>query len=384
MKKLVVLPNDPLIRYYEKGEVKDRYFNPCDYFDEVHVISLSVDDIEPAKVSQMAGRGTLFIHTPGAPALTSIFPLRQKVLALVRDIQPDCIRAYNPLLMGWYAAYCGQQLNIPTVMSIHDDFSIWRRRKTYGTGFWTRAAYQLAYRVLFERYTFTYTNTVICVYDFIRTRYVEHFRRDGIEVIYNRIDLSRFQGKTYVQDSELGNEQDRSDQPLRLIWVGRLFKGKNPTPIIQAMQDLPVELTLIGQGPLKEQLQNLVKQLNLQERVRFIDAVPNADLPGYYANHDIFAFSSVLPGISIPIFEAMASGLPIVINKPLWDETTPVAGDIAFEVENTSEGYREALAKLLRDAHLREKMGRQAREKALQYDGSLMEEKEKDVYQQLL
>ena len=46
MKKLCVFPNDPLKVYYEKGEIKPKYFNPKNLFDEIHVISLFNSDID--------------------------------------------------------------------------------------------------------------------------------------------------------------------------------------------------------------------------------------------------------------------------------------------------------------------------------------------------
>ena len=44
--KLNVFPNDPLKSYLEKGEIKPRYFNPIDLFDEIHVTSLFESDVE--------------------------------------------------------------------------------------------------------------------------------------------------------------------------------------------------------------------------------------------------------------------------------------------------------------------------------------------------
>ena len=35
--KLCVFPTDPIIEYFKKGEIKDRYFNPLDLFDEIHI-----------------------------------------------------------------------------------------------------------------------------------------------------------------------------------------------------------------------------------------------------------------------------------------------------------------------------------------------------------
>ena len=43
--KLCVFPNDPLKSYLEKGEIKERYFNPNNLFDEVHVISPIEKDV---------------------------------------------------------------------------------------------------------------------------------------------------------------------------------------------------------------------------------------------------------------------------------------------------------------------------------------------------
>ena len=53
--KLCVFPNDPLKSYFEKGEIKERYFNPNNLFDEIHVISLFEEDISEEKVKEVAG-----------------------------------------------------------------------------------------------------------------------------------------------------------------------------------------------------------------------------------------------------------------------------------------------------------------------------------------
>ena len=372
-RKLVVLPNDPIYKYYEKGEIKARYFNPCSYFDEVHIISLTNEDIESEKVRTIAGKAQLYIHAIGTPSLATIFSLREKVYGRIKDIKPQCIRAYNPLLMGWYAVYCGKKLGIPTVLSIHDDFSIWRRRKTYGKGYWARAAYQLTYRISCERYTFKHVDKIICAYDFVR-RYAEHFRKDNIEVIYNRVDLSRFRPK----------EKKNTGDSLKVLCVGRQFKGKDPTALVKAIQGLNVKLTLIGHGPLNPSLRKLVEQLQLHQQVEFIDAVPNEELPAYYVNHNVFAMAIIQPGVCIPVLEAMASGLPIVINRPIWGKQPEIVGELATVVDNTPEGYRQAFQMLSQRTDLRERLGKQVREKVLQYDGRIMEEKEKNVYKDLL
>ena len=55
MKKICVFPNDALKDYFDKGEIKHGYFNPQNFFDEVHVISLFENEIKSEKVAELAG-----------------------------------------------------------------------------------------------------------------------------------------------------------------------------------------------------------------------------------------------------------------------------------------------------------------------------------------
>ena len=63
--KLCIFPNDPLQAYYEKGEIKDRYYNPDNFFDEVHFITLIEKDIDPTKIQAIVGSAKIIIHSVG-------------------------------------------------------------------------------------------------------------------------------------------------------------------------------------------------------------------------------------------------------------------------------------------------------------------------------
>ena len=70
-KKLVVFPNDSIFDYYTKGEIKERYFNPKNWFDQIDVISLFENEIESEKVQTLAGTATFNIHTLGKVNLSN-------------------------------------------------------------------------------------------------------------------------------------------------------------------------------------------------------------------------------------------------------------------------------------------------------------------------
>src|SRR5690242_16738010 len=101
--KICIFPNDSLLAYYEKGEIKERYFNPKNIFDEVHVISLFDDEIEAEIVKSLGGTAKLKIHRLGKVNLSNYKSFEEKVTTLVQEIKPSVIRSFNPLVQGWLA-----------------------------------------------------------------------------------------------------------------------------------------------------------------------------------------------------------------------------------------------------------------------------------------
>ena len=122
LRKLCVFPNDPLISYFKKGEIKLRYFNPKNMFNEVHVISLFDKEIEEEKVKIVAGDALFKIHTVGKVNLVNKKSKKKDVIDVIKKIKPDVLRSYNPLLQGWMAAQVKKELGIPLVISLHGDY----------------------------------------------------------------------------------------------------------------------------------------------------------------------------------------------------------------------------------------------------------------------
>jgi len=120
--KVCVFPNDSLLSYYQKGEIKEGYFNPKNYFQEVHVISLFDEEIDENKVQKLAGSGTLKIHKIGKTNLTNYQNSEERVIKLIQKINPSIIRAFNPLVQGWLAIKAGKKLQIPIVISLHTNY----------------------------------------------------------------------------------------------------------------------------------------------------------------------------------------------------------------------------------------------------------------------
>ncbi|MCX6763748.1 MAG: glycosyltransferase family 1 protein [Candidatus Moranbacteria bacterium] len=68
-------------------------------------------------------------------------------------------------------------------------------------------------------------------------------------------------------------------------------------------------------APLITDAEKLVKEFNLSQRVKLLDAVPQADLPALYKNAAMFVYPSFYEGFGIPILEAMNQGIPVITAK---------------------------------------------------------------------
>jgi len=372
--KLCVFPNDPLISYLQKGEIKSRYFNPKNMFEEIHVISLFDSDVEPEQVKELAGDSVLKIHTIGKTNLLNVKSKKKKVIDLIKGINPDVIRSYNPLLQGWLATKAGKELGIPVVISLMGDYD--RDLRYYAKKNKKLLNYlKLKYsRNSLEKVSIKNADAIIIIYEFIR-KYAEDLGANNINLIYNRIDLSKFSPNTKPAINE--------SKPI-VICVGRLMKEKNQECLIYAVKDLDVILLLIGDGPDYEKLVNLVQELGIKQKVRFEKSVPNKDINSYYTSAKIFALPIKYGGFAIPALEAAASGIPVILPKQEFDSPLEIINKFALLVDNNPDSFRNGIRKVLSDETFRNQMIKNGLKTVKDISGDLMEEKEKELYLKII
>lgn len=109
-------------------------------------------------------------------------------------------------------------------------------------------------------------------------------------------------------------------QPHRqLLFVGRLTEQKNPLLLLDVLQQLPAslrdvcDLTFIGDGPLKAELQQQVERRGLTNSVRLMGAVD--DVTAYFREADVLLLPSRWEGLPNVALEAMAAGVPVVASR---------------------------------------------------------------------
>jgi glycosyltransferase involved in cell wall biosynthesis len=156
-------------------------------------------------------------------------------------------------------------------------------------------------------------DTIIAVSEGVANSVCEFlgYPRDRISVIYNPADLGALARKA----AEPAEHQwfVKKKAPI-IISAGRLAKEKDFPTLLRAFRLLtdkaPARLAIIGDGPERATLENLINELGLSGKAELLGFQENPFK--YVARADLFALSSVFEGFGMVILEAMALGIPAV------------------------------------------------------------------------
>jgi glycosyltransferase involved in cell wall biosynthesis len=170
---------------------------------------------------------------------------------------------------------------------------------------------------------------------------------------------------------------DSENHDSDIAFVGRLVPHKGvefllkATKILKANFRKDIRVNIIGQGPLKEHLMLLTRELGLKSNVRLLDDLDDhQEVMSYLKSSKLFVLPSFMEGFSIATIEAMACGLPVITfdvesNAAREHVTDFVNG---FKVKPNVDDLASSIMSLLTDPALREKMGRNARNYSAKYD----------------
>ena len=135
-----------------------------------------------------------------------------------------------------------------------------------------------------------------------------------VRTIYNGVDTGRFsQGDRATARQRLGIPEDWAVAGT----VGRLDPVKDQVGLIRAFAQTEntgkSALVIVGDGPSRGQLEAVLKELGVGERVRLLGE--RDDIPAILRALDVFVLPSLGEGISNSILEAMATGLPVIATR---------------------------------------------------------------------
>ncbi|NDV27154.1 glycosyltransferase [Desulfovibrio sp. JC010] len=352
-KTLLVIITDRLSHIIGKGELIDRYYNPGGVFSDVHILMTNDDRPDKAALQRTVGDAKLTLHNlPSGKGLLMKtlwrpFLLRswaEQAIGLARKIKPDLIRCYGNFLNGYAGARIKEEFGTPLFISLHTQPD--QTRANPDVDFKTKVFYALSKAV--EKYSLQRADKVSGVYGSI----MDYARNKGAAapfVAYNVIN----------PDNIMPKKDYGCSGPLKILYVGRVIPAKNPENIIRGLQGINAELTVVGSGSKEQELAELVSELKLDSKVRFVPAMANDELCRTMHQYDIFAGHSQYSEFPKTVLEASLCGLPILFNSRRGTPVPEFENNIAKMVEDSPAGYRSGIEFFLSEAR-REEFGTNA------------------------
>ena len=215
-----------------------------------------------------------------------------------------------------------------------------------------------------EQWLMRGTDAVIASAASVKEYYVGQIGADPakVEVIYNAVDWSQLQ-------ATIGRDALRSSLgvPAEAVTAGiiaRLTEQKAHRVLFEAMARharlQQMHLIVVGDGELRESLQQCVETLGLQGRVHFVGA--RRDLGNILAAVDLFTMPSLWEGLPLSLVLAMGAGLPVIATRVAGIPEVVEDGVSGLLVSpGNSEELGQALARVVEDAALRRTLGERAR-----------------------
>lgn len=214
------------------------------------------------------------------------------------------------------------------------------------------------------KFAFKRCNNVIAISEAVRNSFSDFgFELDKIKVIYNGVDCAQFTPRiTEVNDV------------IHLAYVGRLIKQKGVDRLLKAISciktDKPFKCDIVGDGVERENLEQLSKELKINDKVIFHGI--RKDVPEFLPKENIFVHPAAWEeGFGIAVVEAMAAGLlPVAFNKGAIPEIIDDGEDGFIVYEETPEALAEKLEYIIENYNSIQilEMRKRAVSKAIKFD----------------
>jgi len=289
-------------------------------------------------------RGMLFPHNGpkvhqvyiggGFNSLSNIFVLPMSARRLNLDV---CVFQYFAPLFS----------NFKTAVYVHDIY--FKSNPEYYTRL--ERLYYSPIRFLSRR-----SDLVCTVSEIEKERILEYkFSKKPVAVIQHGIEET-FHPRDQFDPTYLKKIKFKYNLPESyLLFVGRLNVRKNLGSLLRAVHQLEnksIPLVLVGEKDWKMfNIEKLIAELKIQNRIVFLGSVFGRELAAIYSLATVFCFPTYAESFGLPVLEAMASGIPVVVSDiPVMHEVCEKAG--CYADPNNPQEIARAIDDMLKDKEL--------------------------------
>lgn len=291
---------------------------------------------------------------------------RHRLIKQLVDWKPDVIHSQCEFFSFQFAQYIAKKTGAPIV-------------HTYHTLYEQYVGYVMPFKKTGEKLVakFSHQRLKKVQYIIAPTRKVEDTLRGyGLEVpisvVPSGIRLEQHGDRFTPQERAQKRQELGIDPNSRvLVNVGRLGTEKNLDELVRffaqsldRVQDL--RFLIVGDGPAREGLEKLSKELGVEDRVVFTGMVAPSKVQEYYQLGDVFVSASTSETQGLTYVEASANGLPLLCRQDPCLRDVMICGENGYDYTDV-ESFQQGLEKIFADEQWRVAAGERGRQIAARY-----------------
>ena len=350
---------------------------------EVYVVTANLDNFK-----YINDKKNKIIKISGLPVgiydarLTGIYSV--SAISEIRKWKLDIIHSQTEFGIGTFARIVAKQLNIPLVHTYHTMYEDY-------VYYLTKGHFDKPSKKLVEYLTRFYCDTTVSelivpsrkIYNLFINKYDVNKK---INIIGTGIDIEKFDKKKIDKEEiiSLKKKYGIKEDDFVIGSVSRVAKEKSIDRIINTFKDVlkripNAKLLIVGDGPDKENLEQLTIDIGVDKNVIFTGKAPLEKINIYYQLMDIFVTFSITETQGLTVIEAMASGLPVLAIKDdsFIDSVKHNKNGFLFNKDNE---YVDYVYKLYSDKKLYNKQSMESIELAKNHSCISFGEKVLNVY----
>jgi glycosyltransferase involved in cell wall biosynthesis len=208
-----------------------------------------------------------------------------------------------------------------------------------------------------------------------------------VQVVPNGVDMSPFHREIEPIDR---SEFNFTNENVILVFSGRIAPEKNLPFLLRAFNGAAQAyenlcLLILGDGPDRENLEDRVRHMGIENRVFFTGMVKYEQMPRYLVTADAFVTASVTEVHPLSVIEAMGAGLPVLgIQSPGVGDTVTDGKDGYIVPDEDLAAFTAKMVRLATDADLRKKMSVNAKKTSDLYNYERTSQQMYALYEQVI
>ncbi|RDY71694.1 glycosyltransferase WbuB [Halobacillus trueperi] len=336
----------------------------------------------------------LFNHKSSKSQLIkNIIMIRKEILKLNNKEHFDLIHVHSPWIIAIPSILASKKLNIPVIYEVRgawEDTDVAIGKKTESS---------IKYKIIRKIETWCMKNAdhIVSISKGLKRDMIKRgIDKNKISHISNGVDTNKF-NPAFISESTKLNLKSKygiKDKDLVVGYISSLRKLEGVQNLIEAAKNLETKVSfkflIVGDGEYRRELEDIVKENNLEEKFIFTGKVNHLEIINYYSLIDIFVIPRIKARVNeivtpLKPYEAMSMNKPLIVSDVggLLEIIEEGATGIAYD-KNNPRDLAVKLELLASDKEFRFSLGSTARSYAQRfYDWEIVAKKYKEIYTHL-